>query len=519
MRNGTPRIAFVVALSSAAAGCGTEDVFEQRLSSNERLVELEAVAKLGVDDEGIGQVTVVGDIDGDGIADAIVRTYYVAIAPSGAHAFGSGVFVAYGGTGIHGELDVTSLPALTGAGELSGGNAAAAGDVDGDGLADFLVGIGRTPGCGNPAVEKFGDAPENGGAFLVYGSRTRLTGTTPIANVGALLRDATPCTMADGVAGLGDLDGDGEADFAISRMGADGTSPAVAYLFYGRGQRLTGTVDLAATADVVITTSMPWLRPLLGVGDVDGDGHRDFVVSGSSALGQDVRLVHGAATRLSGTVAVADIARTQFPSDNLCRLVPASLGAALGDLDGDGRDDFSLVSCHDGVPPLTEESLFTIEQRVFYGRAGGFPAKIAAGDQDATIGVSQGRSEMASADLDGDGKLDVIVTETHVNGRNGRVHVFRGSGQRLSGSVETADSTLTYVGMQQRGTRCEYVGADSCVVDEDLGDQISVGNVTGDQRADLLINAPAVQSSSPTLGRHGSALGHVYIVSPPRSNP
>ena len=501
------QVAFAIALG--AAGCGSEEVFEPQLGSTERLVERAAVARIAGDDQFLAHVTVVGDIDGDGIDDAIVRSEYVIRDAN--FAMGSGVYVLYGGSGVTGKFAAASLPVLTGAGAPAG-RIASVGDVDGDGLADFLVGIARVAGCGDPGVPKPGDPPEHGAAYLVYGSRTRLTGTTPTASVAALLRDATACTLGDGVAGLGDLDGDGNADFAISRSQIDGVG--VAYLFYGRGARLTGTVDLAATADAVITTGLEYIAPLIRIGDVDGDGHGDFVVrAASDGLVEDVRLVRGRAERFTGTVALADIAQTQFTGGDFCHFIIAD-GAALGDLDGDGRDDFSLLSCHD----VDQRGGFTVTQRVFYGRAGGFPAQIAAGEEDAAIPAASGVSEMASADVDGDGALDLILTETGARDGNGAVHVMYGDGRRLAGMV-SVDQSLTYVGMTQRGMRCEYIWSPDCTTTEALGDELAVGDVTGDHKPDLLINAPTRQIVASELGVHGSAVGHVYVVSPEAPNP
>lgn len=508
MRFQVPQVAFAITLGMAA-GCGSDDVFEPQLASTERLVETAAVARIAGDDQLVAHVTVVGDIDGDGIADAIVSSQKV--IPVGQDVgFDSGVYVLYGGSGASGKFDVASLPVLTGGGALVG-PVAAVGDIDGDGLADFLVGIGRVPGCGNPEVTKFGDPPEHSGAYLVYGSRTRVTGTTPIAGVAALLRDAAPCTLADGVVSLGDIDGDGKPDFAISR--ADVDVPAVAYVFYGRGARLTGTLDLAATADAVITTGKNGVS-LLGVGDVDGDGHGDFIARAESdGLSQDVRLVRGSATRLTGNVALTDIAQTQFPSDDACNFVSVNLGAALGDLDGDGRDDFSLVSCHS-----LEHGLFQIAQRVFYGRAGGFPAHIAAGDEDALFRVAPGVSQVASADLDGDGVLDLVVSESQASNSNGAVHVIHGDGRRLSGVVSPADHAITYIGMPQRSTYCDNLPP-GCIIEEALGDEVTIGDLTGDHKPDLLINAPTRQIVAALLGIHGSQAGHAYVVSPSATSP
>jgi hypothetical protein len=507
------QVALALVLGSAWAGCGSDDVFDPQLASSERLAEKTAAATIAGDDQTMTRVIVVGDLDGDGVDDAIVQSAYT----TATHDTGVGVYVLYGGNGVTGKFNVASLPTLTGAGGLAGG-IAAVGDVDGDGLADFLIGIGRTPGCGDPSIPQNG--PENSGAYLVYGSRTRVTGATPLAQLGVLLRDATPCTQADGVASLGDLDGDGKPDFAISRMQPTGGA-AVAYLVYGRGTRLTGTLDLAATADATITTGMPFLEPLADVGDIDGDGHHDFVVSAndtgepSGTIQYDTRLVRGSATRLTGTVALDTIAQTQFPSGQFCDSSGFGMGSRLGDLDGDGIDDFALASC----PAATTKGYYQIVQHVFYGRHGGFPATVSVGDEDATITLTAGAngfSQIAGADLNGDGLPDLVVSDTEASSGNGAVHVIHGTGARLSGKVTPADHAISLVGETQRGTQCNNP---PCSVAEMFGASFTIGALTGDHKPDLLVNAPAPEVAEVELGLHGSSLAHAYVVPASVTNP
>jgi hypothetical protein len=114
MRSGTPYVvAFVIASASAVAACGSEEVFEPQLASGEQLIDRAAVAWLAKDDEGIEDVSVVGDLDGDGIDDAVVRTSYLIQSTAPILEIGSTVYVVYGGTAT-GKVDLSTLPRLTG---------------------------------------------------------------------------------------------------------------------------------------------------------------------------------------------------------------------------------------------------------------------------------------------------------------------------------------------------------------------------------------------------------------------
>jgi hypothetical protein len=502
-------IAFMLAAGSAAAACGSEEIFEPQLASTERSIERAAVAQIDEDDQAIEALTVVGDLDGDGIDDAIARSYWnVPTDTTGFH-FGTALYVLYGGSGVTGKIDLASLPSLIGFGMgATGATVSRAGDVDGDGLADFLVEVARMPGCG---VRTTGVDELHAGAYLVYGSATRLTGITQIAASGTFFRDAAPCNISK-VASLGDLDGDGKADFGISILpiGSGSVPPAIEQLsmqvFYGRSARLTGAVDLAAVADATVVTpaSIGSIRPMRA-GDVDGDGYGDFAVAVQrQATAATVSVVRGGATRLAGTLVLGDIASSEFLNIEACR---EGVGAALGDLDGDGFDDLALLTCKDTSLPRVAAGR---SYRVFYGSATGFAAQVDVADADAALALADGYASLATADLDRDGALDLIIGDSAFRDRDGGVHIVSGSGTRLSGLVDLAHLGTTYVGRPQRRAGCH--GGD-CTVHEAVGSDVDVGDLTGDHHIDILVSGPT-EDTAPTLGRHGSSLAHGYVLSP-----
>src|SRR5262245_29695210 len=160
------RVALAAVLGGAVSGCGGDELFGPQLAPGERSIDREAVERLARDDQGIAQVVVVGDLDGDGVEDTIIRTYWLVPFPDDSILEGSAVYVRYGGAPT-GTTDLSKLPTLTDVGFFDGG-VARLGDVDGDGLADFLVGIGFPSGC-NPA-DPPQDEEAHSGAYLVYGS-------------------------------------------------------------------------------------------------------------------------------------------------------------------------------------------------------------------------------------------------------------------------------------------------------------------------------------------------------------
>lgn len=191
-RTPSPAIGLVLALASSAA-CGDEEMFTLELGANEHVIDQAAAARLAHTDQGLEHAIVVGDLDGDGIDDAVVRTTFTTTGADGKIVYGGAVYVVYGGSGVAGAIDLAHLPSLTHVGAPSiatppSGGVSAVDDLDGDGLADFVVSIDGTIGC-EPVSPWVSDSPQIAGAWVVYGSATRLTGSREIKDVAALLSE------------------------------------------------------------------------------------------------------------------------------------------------------------------------------------------------------------------------------------------------------------------------------------------------------------------------------------------
>jgi hypothetical protein len=165
--------------------------------------------------------------------------------------------------------------------------------------------------------------------------------------------------------------------------------------------------------------------------------------------------------------------------------------------------------------------------RVFYGRTGGLPAQLGAADAAATITTAVieervfdqtfrvvAQSQLIAGDVDGDGRSDLILADESLHDLNGGVHVIAGRAERLSGTIDpVARSFLTYAGQPSRAPDC-HDGGDACIVHEDVGSGwISLGDLTGDHRPDLLIGATA-NGGTPLQGS-ALSMAHTYLVSPP----
>ncbi len=375
------------------------------------------------EDVAIGEHLVMpGDLDGDGVDDLVVTAirddHYEGChdvdPPSCVHLTQHEVRIYYGGSAVaQGAPDAVLLTPIVPGRTLY---VAAAGDVDGDGLADLLVGLDTHAG----------PAP----VTLLYGGPRR-AGEAPLQSAGPLLRHGEANTGLAKVVGLGDLDGDGYADFAL------GGAPGVPlHVFYGRPARWVGAVqaDLAADATIHLTDD----AQLWGVaaGDLDGDGLDDLLVRVRGEAGGAARLhrVAGQEARLEGAVALAD-AGTSIAG------ITEVLGA-LGDLDGDGRAELGLE---------TEDGLTVIAA----GRAewpDGVDLSVAAraqlhlpADQVETRGPGGCRTMARAGDVTGDGWPDVLCGHEAAY-VGGAAYVVPGREGGLRGDVSLEREAIAFLG-------------------------------------------------------------------------
>ena len=373
-------------------------------------------------------------------------------------------------------------------------SAAPAGDVNGDGLADVIVGA--------PFASNNGRI-QSGSSYVVFGRRDRarvdlqnlgdagfrIDGPRPF--LGAEIEEGTPVGELSGsaVVGLGDVNSDGLDDVAVGAPSSSASLRLFAgavYVVFGR--RSTAPVDLddLGAGGYRIDGTSPFGTAgakLARAGDVDGDGRADVAVSSqlvSSRTGADVYVVFGKAD--SRPVDLRELGRGGFgirtprsPSDDdndeAAPYGPPLAGGA--DVNGDGRSDVLIAL--PGVDARGRDSAgsaFVVfgsasNELVRLTRLGSRGLRIDGADEEGYLGES---SAMAD-DVNGDGLGDVVL-----GSQGERTYLI--FGRRPPGRIDAGRLGRGGVVLSAPG-------------DTDFGRAVgALPDVTGDGLSELLVGAP-----------------------------
>jgi hypothetical protein len=387
-----------------------------------------------------------GDVNGDGYADLIVG------APHYTHNYtNEGIAFVYHGGANWG----VPLPAWWAEGGQAGAGLGAsvgtAGDVNGDGYADVLV---AAPGYDNGQTDE--------GRALVYHGGPGDPGYDPNWTAEGNQTDAH---FGTSVATAGDVNGDGYADLVVGAPHYDDgqTDEGGVFVYHGGSTGLSATPNWSAFGNQAYG-SFGW--SVGTAGDVNGDGYADLVVGSPYwDLGQVdegiVSVYYGGPGGLSTVSWSAD-------SDQVEAYFGCSVGTA-GDVNGDGYADLIVGAYRYDGRLLEDEG----RAYVYYGAAGGlqpYPGWSSRADQAyAWFGYAVG----TAGDMNGDGYSDVVVGAIHYT----------------NGETNEGAAFVYYGGPAGLSTAAGWIegNQDSAWLGSSVG---TAGDVNGDGYADLIVGAP-----------------------------
>ncbi|NEQ65321.1 MAG: hypothetical protein F6K21_07455 [Symploca sp. SIO2D2] len=393
-------------------------------------------------------VSEAGDINDDGIDDLIIGAPYKGSGQS---------YVVFGSTDDFDfsispptGLELSSLDGTNGfilngvnGGDLSGYSVSGAGDINGDGIDDLIIG----------APDAYSNGYGNAGqSYVVFGSSNDFSSTFELSSL-----DGTNGFILNGfpwngdksgysVSGAGDINGDGIDDLIIGTRKTDpygNISASQSYVVFGSSDGFSSTFELSSldgsNGFILINAMGDTGYSVSGAGDINGDGIDDLIIGayeadpyGNSSAGQSY-VVFGSSNGFS-----TNYSKGSIPSFELSSL-DGTNGFILNGVNGGDFLGYSVSSAgdinDDGIDDLIVGASFADpngnvdagQSYVVFGSSNGFSPSLDLSSLDGTNGFilngiaagdKSGSSVSGAGDINGDGIDDLIIGAHQANAYN-----------------------------------------------------------------------------------------------------
>ncbi len=421
-----------------------------------------------------------GDVNDDGLDDLLIGANQA--NPDGNNGAGE-TYLVYGKetwAAVMELVDADVTFAGKAAGDHSSSSLAGAGDVNGDGYGDLLIGApNANPGTGTSAGE----------VYLVYGAGALAANISLVDADITLAGKAAQDNAGTSVAGAGDVNGDGYDDVLVGAFGVNvsgNENAGEAYLIHG-SPSLAASINLSS-ADFTLQGQRSFDqigRAVAGVGDVDDDGYADMLIGGSQVDyggnndAGEAYLIYGASPLpVFLSAGEADVVlRAKAAGDRAGRSV-----AGGGDLNGDGFSDLIVGAYHadpEGLNNAGETYLLLGRERGQHsaGRAltGSYTVDVA--DGRLSNGLAQSHAGYASlgGDVNGDGLDDMLIGAPGAMAGAGQTYLIYGRRDPDNSVNLSLEADVTFNGEVSQDRSGKSVAI--------------VGDVNGDGYDDVLIGA------------------------------
>ena len=345
--------------------------------------------------------------------------------------------------------------------------------------------------------------------------------------------------------GMGDFDGDGIGDLAVSAPSANtetgGAGAGEIYLFYGDPDFPSLGLDLENPSGEIrvskIHGGIPYERAgqALAVGDINADDYDDLIVGAPASVGSGTRqagtvyVVYGAADLPNRTIELGVSINSSGVTRILGREAADVTGwsVASGDVDSDGFDDIIVGSLDLGTEsPEDIGTSWRGKVRVVYGSPGlpksvvdlseptgshGETTILGIDDFSSQVNGDQFGRSLAAGDVNGDGFDDIIAGAPNSD-RMDHQSPNAGEAWVLYGSASIPGTTLD---LSDQSVRDLSTGIFGAAAHHRTGAKVAVGDINGDGYSDVMVGSPYIHRRLPLEDFNGETayeVGQVEII-------